>query len=389
MRIRGQIASILFAAAASVFAQESNPLPRIRAQMAEFLRGQPNYTCTETIERTRQAPASRAKVEDTLRLEVALVDGKEMFAWPGSKQFEDRDLSELVSTGMFGNGNFAIYARILFLSNIATVEYRGETPLGGRPALRYDFRVARWPGGHRLSVNGHEEVVAFHGSFYADPVTLDLRRVEVAAEDIPAVLGVTAAETTVNYGRLKIGEETFLLPVESELMMAMPDVIDRNWVRFSSCRKFTGESTLLFTDPVLLETSTTPVSPFREVEIPADLILQLEMPAVDLMKGAAGDTIQATLVSDLKKGRELFAPKGSIARGRILRLERHPGYFLLKIDFQDLEWPKGHARLKLSFDQPAFPTRLISRAQPGGEIMISRQVGPRLSGILMFWRSEH
>ena len=52
--------------------------------MAEFLRGQPNYTCTETIERTRQAPASRAKVEDTLRLEGALVDGKEMFAWPGS-----------------------------------------------------------------------------------------------------------------------------------------------------------------------------------------------------------------------------------------------------------------------------------------------------------------
>jgi hypothetical protein len=326
-------------------------------------------------------------VEDTLRLEVALVDGKEMFAWPGSKQFEDRDLSELVSTGMFGNGNFAIYARILFLSNMAKVEYRGETQLGGRPALRYDFRVARSVGGHRLSVNGREEVVAFHGSFYADPVTLDLRRVEVAAEDIPADLGVTAAETTVNYGRLRIGEETFLLPVESELMMALPDVIDRNWVRFSSCRKFTGESTLSFTDPVLLETSAT--AAIREVEIPADLTLQLEMPGVDLMQGAAGDAIQAALRADLKKGRELFAPKGSIARGRIIRLERYPSYFLLKIDFQDLEWPGGHARLKLNFDQPAFATRLISKAQPGGEIIISRQVGPRLSGILMFWRSEH
>jgi hypothetical protein len=389
MRARGQFVLIIIAAGASVFAQGSNPLPRIRAQMVELLRGQPNYTCTETIERTRQAPATRSKVEDTLRLEVALVDGKEMFAWPGSKQFEDRDLSDLISTGMFGNGNFAIYARILFLSNIATVEYRGESPLGGRPALRYDFQVARWIGGYRLSVNGHEETVAFHGSFYADPVTLDLRRVEVAAEDIPASLGVTAAETTVNYGHVKIGEETFLLPVESELMMAMPDVIDRNWVRFSSCRKFTGESTLLFTDPELLETSTKPPSPFREVEIPAALTLQLEMPAVDLMRGAAGDAIQATLVSDLKKGRELLAPKGSIARGRILRLERYSSYFLLKIDFQDLEWPGGHARLKLSFDQPAFATRLISKAQPGGEIIISRQGGPRLSGILMFWRSEH
>ena len=357
--------------------------------MAELLRGQPNYTCTETIERTRQTPANRAKVEDTLRLEVALVDGKEMFAWPGSKQFEDRDLSELVSTGMFGNGNFAIYARILFLSNIAKMEFRGEAPWGGRPALRYDFRVARSTGGHRLSVNGHEETVAFHGSFYADPVTLDVRRVEVAAEEIPASLGVTAAETIVNYGHVKIGEETFLLPVESELMMALPDAIDRNWVRFSSCRKFTGESTLLFTDPELQENSPKPSGPLREVEIPAELTLPLEMPAVDLMQGAVGDAVQATLRADLKKGRDLLAPKGSIARGRIIRLERYPSYFLLKIDFQDLEWPGGHARLKLSFDQPAFATRLISRSQPGGEIIVSRQVGPRLSGILMFWRSEH
>jgi hypothetical protein len=188
---------------------------------------------------------------------------------------------------------------------------------------------------------------------------------------------------------VKIGEETFLLPVESELMMALPDVIERNWVRFSSCRKFTGESTLLFTDPELLETATAPAGPLREVEIPAELTLQLKMPAVDLMQGAAGDAIQATLVADLKKGRELLAPKGSIARGRIIRLERYPREFLLKIDFQDLEWPGGHARLKLSFDQPAFATKLISKAQPGGEIIISRQVGPRLSGILMFWRSEH
>ena len=69
-------------------------------------------------------------------------------------------------------------------------------------------------------------MVGFHGSFYADPVTLDVRRVEVVAEDIPAELGVTAAETTVDYGRLRIGDEEFLLPVESELMMAMPDVVE-------------------------------------------------------------------------------------------------------------------------------------------------------------------
>src|SRR6185436_4457092 len=157
MRIRGQIASILFAAAASVFAQESNPLPRIRAQMAEFLRGQPNYTCTETIERTRQAPASRAKVEDTLRLEVALVDSKEMFAWPGSKEFEDKEPTELVSSGMFGNGNFALYPRMLFGGGGPAFVYAGEADVNGRKTAQYNFRVAKLMSGYRLSVNRQRE----------------------------------------------------------------------------------------------------------------------------------------------------------------------------------------------------------------------------------------
>ena len=158
--------------------------------MADVLLRQPDYTCTETVERTRQAAGSRSRIEDTLRLEVALVDGKEMFAWPGSKQFEDRDLSELVSTGMFGDGNFATYARILFLTNLAVFDERGQAQLNGRPSWRYDFRVSRSAGGSRLRVDGREAVVGFHGSFYADPMTLDVRRIEVEVEDIPAALKV-------------------------------------------------------------------------------------------------------------------------------------------------------------------------------------------------------
>jgi len=105
------------------------------------------------------------------------------------------------------------------------------------------------------------------------------------------------------------------------------------------------------------------------------------------MQAAVGDPVRATLRGDLRNRRQLLAPKGSIARGRIVRLERYPTYFALQIQFQDLDWPGGHAGLKLSFDQPVLATRLISRTQNGG-IAISRQAGPRLSGILMFWRSE-
>src|SRR5437588_9915293 len=67
-------------------------LARIKNRMSENLRHQPNYTCLETIERTRRPQGGKAKIEDTLRLEVALVEGKEMLAWPGSKKFGDYDL---------------------------------------------------------------------------------------------------------------------------------------------------------------------------------------------------------------------------------------------------------------------------------------------------------
>jgi hypothetical protein len=377
---------VLLAAAPLLPAQGSDPLPRIREKMTDVLLRQPDYTCTETIERTRQAVGGRTRVEDTLRLEVALVEGKEMFAWPGSKEFEDHDIRDLVATGMFGNGNFAIYARILFLDNVASFEDRGETQWNGRPARRYDFRVSRSTGGHRLRVDKREAVVGFHGSFYADPMTLDVRRVEIVAEDIPAELGVTAAETTVDYGRLQIGDETYLLPTESNVMMAMPDEVSRNSVRFADCRKFTGESTLSFNDPVLTETSA-PVEHVVDVAIPAGLTVQLEILGLNLMQAAVGDPIRATLRADLRNRRELLAPKGSVARGRIVRLDRHPDYFALQIDFQDLDWPGGHAGLKLGFVQPAFATRLITRAQDG-TIVILGQAGPRLSGILMVWRTE-
>jgi hypothetical protein len=111
------------------------------------------------------------------------------------------------------------------------------------------------------------------------------------------------------------------------------------------------------------------------------------MPALDLMQAAVGDPVRATLRADLRNRRQLLAPKGSIASGRIVRLDRYSSYFALRIQFQDLDWPGGHARVKLSFEQPAFASRLI-RGSQDGSIMITRQGGPRLSGILMFWRSE-
>lgn len=332
---------------------ETNLLAEVREKMLDLLLNQPNYTCLETVERTRQAPGGGAQVDDTLRLEVALVDGKEMFAWPGAKQFEDKDIRDLVSTGMFGNGNYGIYARMLFsASGGPDFEYRGEESVLGMRMLRYEFRVRAPRSGYHLSVSGREAVVGFHGSMYVDPAEADLRRLEIFADDIPAELGLTSTEDRVDYARVLIGDDAFLLPVESVLRMTSKDSISRNRVRFSGCRKFTGESSLIFDDAELVDVTEAPV--VVEVALPANVSMTLELSnELRLDRAAVGDAVTAVLRSDMKRGKEKIVAKGAIAKGRVILLDRSAGSYTLGIQFQELEWKGGHATVNARLESLA------------------------------------
>ena len=330
----------ILAMGTSVCAQDML-LARIKTRMSENLRRQPDYTCLETIERTRRPRGAKAKVEDTLRLEVALVEGKEMFAWPGSKKFEDTELRDLIGSGTFGNGNFALHARTIFLSSAPVFQPRGEVVLNGRRLVRYDFRVARLVSSYHMTVGAQEGIVGYSGSFYANPDTFDLWRLDVLVDDIPPYLGVTSAGDSVTYGWVKIGDIPFLLPVESELNLVTNNGVSndgesRNYTRFTSCRQYTGESVLRFDDPLPDEAAGRVV---EEVEIPSGLNVTLALSAqLDLAQAAVGDPVEAELRGDLKHRRRVLAPKGARALGRITRLERHEDHTVLGVTFLEMEW---------------------------------------------------
>src|SRR5271170_3680195 len=112
--------------AAQEIPAETIQLARIRDRMVAQLRQQPNYTCIETVERSARPGAKKNfQLKDTLRLEVALVDGREMFAWPGAKKFEATDLSDMIKDGAIGNGNFASFARAIFQTGSVIFDYKG------------------------------------------------------------------------------------------------------------------------------------------------------------------------------------------------------------------------------------------------------------------------
>ena len=326
-------------------------LARIRVVAAENLRSMPNYTCVQTIERSRRTgPKRRFELLDTIRLEVALVDGKELFSWPGAGKFEDRRIGDLVGGGTIGNGNFALHARSVFLSNAARFEFDAEVEQNGRRVIRYRYVVPRMSSGYQVRIGELEEVVGYRGSFDVDASTLDLLRLEVIADEIPPRLPIQSASDVMLYARQRIGGNDFLLPQSSELtMVAINGMESRNRVHFASCRQYSGESVLSFADAPVEESPAPPVAPVV-IDLDEDLYLDLRIDTpVRFGLTSVGDQIFATLAGDVKRKGRVILPKGAGVKGRLLRIEkrrlRQREGLALELDFTEIEFPGHRAEL--------------------------------------------
>jgi hypothetical protein len=385
--------------AKALVSPESVLLGRIRAHMHDVLSHIPNYTCVETMDRTRRlGPARQFQMQDTLRMEVALVEGKEMFAWPGSKKFESDDLRSLISGGSYGNGAFALFARAVFISEAPVFVYHGDDPVNGIPLVRYDFKVSRIISGYQLRVDDRTAVVSYHGSFWADRQTLDAARLEVVADDIPSTLGLAYSSDRIDYARTRIGDEDFLLPHESQLDMRQTGGMEsRNFVRFSSCRQYTGESVLRFDEVTATDPGVAPKLPDEEILLPSGLELQIALADnINLESAAAGDEVHGVLAGDLKHKGKILAAKGAVLLGRITRLERYPDRTVVGFTFTDLYADGKHAGLSMEMERALLMSPLTTAPRvsallyPGPhEGLIQARSGRVIlqRGMLMYWRT--
>lgn len=394
----------LFFVAMALAAQEETPEPahagihpdvlriaRIKTRMRENLSQLPNYTCTETIERSqRGAKSRRFKLVDTIRLEVALVSGKELFAWPGAGKFEDRELRDLVG-GTIGNGSFGLHARSVFLSNVPTYQYEGIVEEFGRQLHRYRYNVPVNRSGYQLRVGDAVGVAGYHGTFDVDAGTLDLARLEVVAQDIPAHVPMAGARDEMRYQRVAIGEQDFLLPHSSELTLTdIGGEESRNRVSFSGCHQYSGESTISFDDPP--QAGAAPAPPAAEVELPAGLLFEARLSDTIRFEGiAVGDRFEADIVSNARMNRTTIVPRGAKAHGRVTgyrRVYNRGDTHMLSLRIEEIEFPGARAELLAI----AVDTRVAGTSGTAvdktGIIYMRGQRQELMKGTPIVWRVE-
>jgi hypothetical protein len=325
-------------------------LARIRQRVERFTAQLPDYTCLETIERsTRNSAARPFKRVDTVRLEVGQIGGKEVFSWPGAERFDEAGPSDLVGAGTISTGEFAQVLRAVFLAGFAQITWHGEEDLNGRRALRYDFSLPLYGHRWRVNLSGRVGDVGERGSFWADAESLDLLRLESRATDIPPDLPLAELVSRIDYGRMRIHTTEVWLPQTAEVLLVQTSGQQNlNRIEFSHCRQYVGQSIISFPAAEPSPGEPAPVRAVTMFEVPAGLLLTLELAAeIDSQSASVGDPITARLESDVNRKADIVIPKGAVVRGRIRRLERSvegAPHFVVGLEFSDLEFADKRAR---------------------------------------------
>jgi hypothetical protein len=348
--------SLLFLAVLSLPAQDFAPgvltLARIRARVRELVDRLPDCTCVETVTRFHKSAGKESKALDRVVLQILFSGGKELFASPGDTRWETNPFAFLTS-GMMGNGLFALHLRSVFVNNQSVIKYKGEESLAGRLAARYDFTISRMLSGYTVEHAGASAVVAMRGSFWADPETYDLRRLEIHADDIPFELLYADISTAIDYARVRIGESDFLLPQTADLRTAGADGEEsRNLVEFTHCRKFSAESTVEFGAAGAAARAAGPAAalpkpPAEEGTLAPELRIAVALSSALDDRAAVGSLVNGKVAESVMKKGKVLVPEGALVEGRIRRLERYSDagdYFIVALEFMRLEAPGGYLR---------------------------------------------
>lgn len=338
-------------------------LSRVKRHVKQELEHLPAYTCLQTVERSTNRWGKRKGLAplDTVRLEILYTGNRELYASPGAQDFREQDPSSYTSGGLMGDGVFASHLHSVFISESALFTYRGEEQVardrGWARAVKYDFRIPLSLSGWTVTVGATRGLVASRGSFWVDPGSLDLLRMDIYADDIPPTLAVNEVSLSLVYGRMRIGSDDIMLPQSAEMRLVQMDGSESlNEFDFTHCRSYHVESSITFSASETLSPpagiATAPVrrSPATGM-LPAGLMVPVTLTTPLTGDSAVGTLLEGRIPNNVSLKGKVIIPAGSVIRGRLRRLEHHSdngGYFVTGLEFTEVD--AGESALRFYAD---------------------------------------
>jgi hypothetical protein len=164
----------------------------------------------------------------------------------GPEVTEGRNYSKYVG-GASSSGVEYISALADLFKPTAKTEFKlADTDLiRDRRTLVYEYEIKRPFSQLTLAVDKDSANVGSRGRLWIDRETNRVLRFEQIATEIPGDFPITAASTLIDYDWVSIGEQKYLLPIHSEVLLTNVNrrmtIQSRNEIRFRAYQKFGAE----------------------------------------------------------------------------------------------------------------------------------------------------
>jgi hypothetical protein len=216
-----------------------------RAAAKEFSAGLPNFLVQQDTARSFRpsVPLFWSPI-DVVTVEVAYKDGKEDYR---DFQIDGKPVyAPIEQTGAWSTGDFGLTLEdLMSMATNASFKRRGDDRIASRPAWVFDYTVAQ-PNSHWELVSADERHYkpAYNGAVWIDKETRRVLRFEQHTLGLPRDFMLSGADSTMEYGYVRIDQKTYLMPVKGENVACFSGsgMCKRNAIEFKNYRKFEAES---------------------------------------------------------------------------------------------------------------------------------------------------
>lgn len=191
---------------------------------------------------------ARWRAQDVVTADVVSVDGKEEYrnilvnGKPSTRPIE--------KTGAWSTGEFQTTLEDILSPYTAAAFRKGaDDSIEGRAAFTYRFTVQQENSNWDIvAPDGSKAAPAYSGTIWIDKATHNVMRIEEQTGPMPSGFVFDKAESTLEYGFVRIDGREFVLPVHSEVLTCQRDssACTKNEINFQNYRKFQADSNVTF-----------------------------------------------------------------------------------------------------------------------------------------------
>lgn len=229
---------------------EARILDGARKRALEYAANLPNFVCMQVTRRFEQPtgkPTDIWKELDNLSEQLTYVDGHENY-----QKINGAQRGNDMGRGVLSAGEFGTMLRMVFRAESkAEIKWHDLEVENGKKLHVFEYSIPRATSQYMVKPNHNAAAVAVaaKGTVTVDEETYQIRRIQLAAVDLPKKFPFQESVIEVEYDVFSIGEQFSLLPKRATVRVTAGKKVNRNAIEYLNYRKWGGTSELKFVDP--------------------------------------------------------------------------------------------------------------------------------------------